>query len=465
MFLEKALPLVSEKLSGLIDGAHIAIGLFFLRLLAFSEQTRSFDLLTPSQSKWSYIQSNRDREDIGVRLNDVMATLETEKPVLQGKLFKDFTGAELSNSLLRELIDLISSVDIRDTEDTDTLGQIYEYFLGQFAATEGRKGGQFYTPESIIRMLVSIVKPNNGSLYDPCCGSGGMFLVSGSHAKSLEGQLELYGQEINPTTWRLTAMNLAMRGYAIDLGAQPANTLKEDQFSNCTFDYILANPPFNVSNWHSEDYENDRRWIHGVPPANNSNYAWLEHIATKLSDRGMAGVVLANSALSSSNKQECQIRRGMLEDDLIEVLIALPPQLFTNTQIPVCLWILSRNKRRKGEFLFIDGRSLGSMVSRKQKAFFTADIDKVKTTIDHWRSGALHEHQQGFSGVATLQDIEALTVSLTPGRYVKIGEQEQGEPLSEKLPALIQNLKGLQEEGAALDKKILSNLTVIADNI
>ena len=458
MKLEKSLPLLSEKLSGLIDAAHIAIGLFFLRLKSLTNPISGDDLFSEATNTWQLVQDIAGKGNVGQALNELSEKLELESVILRGKLFRGYTSTELNDGLLKELIAVIDQVDFQEVPDP--LGRIYEYFLGQFAATEGRKGGQFYTPTSIVKLLVRIIAPSEGRLYDPCCGSGGMFVQTETNAIEQNGRIERFGQEINPTTWRLTALNLAMRGYAIDLGSKPANTLKEDLFPESKFDYILANPPFNVPNWNAEGYEQDTRWIFGVPPKNNSNYAWISHIISKLSATGYAGIVLANSVLSGSNKQEIEIRKAMVKNDVIETIVSLPAQMFSNTQIPVCLWILTRNKRRKGEVLCIDARDFGTMISRIQRAFEKADIDKVCSEIQDWRSNSAYMPTAGVTGIASKVSIEDNSYTLTPGRYIETAVTPE-QNSTEEFFRLLQQLRSIQSQGAALDKQIARNLSAV----
>ena len=351
------------------------------------------------------------------------------------------------------------------------LGEVYEYFLGQFASAEGKKGGQFYTPAHIVKTLVAVLAPHQGRVYDPCCGSGGMFVQSERFVEERGGQrddIAIYGQESNPTTWRLAAMNLAIRGLNANLGAEPADTFARDQHPDKKFDYILANPPFNISDWGGEHYSSDPRWEYGRPPSGNANYAWLQHMLWKLRPGGEAGVVLANGSMSSSTSGEGKIREAMIRSDVVEAMVALPGQLFLNTQIPVCLWFLtndktSRRRDRRSETLFIDARAMGTMVSRVQRELTDEDIDKIANTVHAWRGDSdtqtTYENIPGFCYSATLSEMEKHGFVLTPGRYVgAAATQDDDEPFEEKMQRLTALLTSQREEGRSLDAIIEANL-------
>lgn len=381
----------------------------------------------PQEARWESLRAKAKQPDIGSLIDGAMTAIENENPSLRGKLDKRFGRAQLGQGVLGELIDLISTIGFAEKSGaSDVLGEVYEYFLGQFASAEGKKGGQFYTPSHVVKTLVAVLSPHNGRVYDPCCGSGGMFVQSEEFVKSHGGRVDdisIYGQESNPTTWRLAAMNLAIRGFAADLGKEPADTFARDQFPDLKFDYIMANPPFNISDWGGEKYESDPRWKFGRPPVGNANYAWLQHMLWKLRPGGQAGVVLANGSMSSNQSGEGQIREAMIRGDVVEVMISLPGQLFLNTPIPVCLWFLTNNKTangrdRRGETLFIDARQLGSMETRVLKVFTDDDIAKIADTVQAWKSGEGYEDIAGFCKSASLDEIEKNGFVLTPGRYV-----------------------------------------------
>lgn len=426
----------------------------------------------PADARWEAIRAQAKQPDIGQIIDRALVSIEKENPTLRGKLDKRFGAAQLESGRLGELVDLISTIGFGDSEKAqDVLGEVYEYFLGQFASAEGKKGGQFYTPAHVVKTLVAVLAPHKGRVYDPCCGSGGMFVQSEQFVESHGGRrddISIYGQESNPTTWRLAAMNLAIRGFAADLGQEPADTFARDQFPDQKFDYILANPPFNISDWGGEKYGSDPRWAFGRPPVGNANYAWLQHILWKLRPGGEAGVVLANGSMSSSQSGEGQIREAMVRGDVVEVMVALPGQLFLNTQISVCLWFLTNDKTkrgrdRRGETLFIDARQMGTMETRVNRVLTDEDIQKIAGTVHAWRGDGLvsdgYEDIPGFSYSARLEEIEKNGFVLTPGRYVGAADQDDDdEPFDQKIMRLSALLKQQQEEGAKLDLQITENL-------
>lgn len=426
----------------------------------------------PSQARWESIRAQAKQPTIGQIIDRALVAIENENPSLRGKLDKRFGAAQLEPGRLGELVDLISTIGFGSEEKAqDVLGEVYEYFLGQFASAEGKKGGQFYTPASVVKVLVAVLAPHKGRVYDPCCGSGGMFVQSEQFVQSHGGRrddISIYGQESNPTTWRLAAMNLAIRGFAADLGQEPADTFARDQFPDQKFDYILANPPFNISDWGGEKYESDPRWRYGRPPIGNANYAWLQHILWKLRPGGEAGVVLANGSMSSGQSGEGQIREAMVQGDVVEVMVALPPQLFFNTQIPACLWFLTNDKRqrgrdRRGEVLFIDARQLGTMETRVFRKFTEDDIARIADTVHAWRADGETKHKYkdvaGFCQSVKVADIEKQGFVLTPGRYVGAEEtEEDDEPFDEKMKRLTALFKQQQADGAWLDQHIAENL-------
>ena len=427
----------------------------------------------PAEARWESLRNQAKQPDIGPLIDRALAAIENQNPnTLRDKLDKRFGAAQLEPGRLGELVDLISTIGFGEGEKSgDVLGEVYEYFLGQFASAEGKKGGQFYTPAHVVKTLVAVLAPHRGRVYDPCCGSGGMFVQSERFVESHGGRrddISIYGQESNPTTWRLAAMNLAIRGFAVNLGQEPADTFARDQHPQDKFDYILANPPFNVSDWGGEKYDNDPRWAYGQPPAGNANTAWLQHILWKLRPGGEAGVVLANGSMSSNTSGEGQIREAMVRGDVVEAMVALPGQLFLNTPIPVCLWFLTNDKTRRGrdrrgETLFIDARQLGTMATRVQRILTDEDIAAIAATVHAWRGDGKAENAYkdvpGFCYSAKLDEIEKNSFVLTPGRYVGAADQEKDdEPFAQKMARLVAQLQEQQAEGARLDAAIAANL-------
>ena len=423
----------------------------------------------PEGARWEDLRAAAKQPDIGKRVDDALVLIETENPKLKGILDKRYARAQLPDGKLGELVDLISTIGFGDTPDVarDVLGQVYEYFLGQFASAEGKKGGQFYTPASIVKTLVAVLAPHEGKVYDPCCGSGGMFVQSekfiSSHGGKI-GDVSIYGQESNPTTWRLAAMNLAIRGIDFNLGKEPGDTFVRNQHPDLRADYILANPPFNISDWWHGSLEGDPRWLYGTPPQGNANYAWLQHMLHHLRPTGRAGIVLANGSMSSSQSSEGEIRAAMVQADVVEVMVALPGQLFFNTQIPACLWFLAKAKpaHRKGEVLFIDARKLGSMISRVQAELTDEAIDRIASTVAAWRGEAgctSYEDVAGFCRSVPLAEIAQHGHVLTPGRYVGAEEvEEDDDAFAEKMQRLTQQLGEQMRKGAELDAVIRQKL-------
>ncbi|CAN7253003.1 class I SAM-dependent DNA methyltransferase [Pseudomonas sp. LjRoot71] len=427
----------------------------------------------PEVARWEAIRAAAKQVDIGKRIDDALAAIEAENPRLKNILDKRYARAQLPDGKLGELVDLISTIGFGDDigKARDLLGQVYEYFLGQFASAEGKRGGQFYTPASIVKSLVAVLNPHHGKVYDPCCGSGGMFVQSEKFIEAHGGKLgdvSIYGQEANPTTWRLAAMNLAIRGIDFNLGKEPADTFVRNQHSDLRADFVLANPPFNISDWWHGSLEGDPRWVYGTPPQGNANYAWLQHMLYHLKPNGRAGIVLANGSMSSSQNSEGDIRKAMVEADVVEVMVALPGQLFFNTQIPACLWFLTKQKTaRPGEVLFIDARKLGTSVSRVQIELTDADIERIAQTVANWRGepldvgGEIAEYQDiaGFCRSVKLAEIAEHGHVLTPGRYVGAEEvADDDEAFAEKMQRLTHQLGEQMEKGAELDQLIRQKL-------
>ncbi len=431
----------------------------------------------PEAARWEPLRAAAKQPTIGKHIDDALTLVEKENPKLRGILDKRYARAQLPDGKLGELVDLVSTIGFGDNPSTarDILGQVYEYFLGMFASAEGKRGGQFYTPASIVKTLVAILSPHLGRVYDPCCGSGGMFVQSERFIEAHGGKrddISIYGQEANPTTWRLAAMNLAIRGIDFNLGREPADTFVLNQHKDLRADFILANPPFNISDWWHASLTGDARWHYGDPPAGNANYAWLQHMLHHLKPTGRAGIVLANGSMSSSQNSEGQIRAAMVEADVVEVMIALPGQLFFNTQIPACLWFLVKKKtHRQGEVLFIDARKLGSMISRVQCEFTDEVIAHIANTVAAWRGDDRHSREgesrhsreggnpstdyqdiPGFCRSVTLAEIAQHGHVLTPGRYVGAeAVEDDDEGFADKMQKLTELLGEQMAKGAELD--------------
>lgn len=508
--IKKTLWATADKLRANMDAAeykHIVLGLIFLKYISDTFQTRRNELTTrftdkkdayfiaqestayevskeledrdyyrevnafwvPEAARWEVLRAHAKQPDIGKRIDDALSLIELENPKLKGILDKRYARAQLPDGKLGELVDVISSIGFstEGQKAKDLLGQVYEYFLGQFASAEGKKGGQFYTPASIVRTLVAVLAPHHGKVYDPCCGSGGMFVQSEKFIEAHGGKLgdvSIYGQESNPTTWRLAAMNLAIHGIDFNLGKEPNDTFTKNQHPDLRADFILANPPFNISDWWHASLENDLRWAYGTPPQGNANYAWLQHMLYHLKPNGRAGIVLANGSMSSTQNSEGEIRRRMVEVDAIECMIALPGQLFSNTQIPACLWFLTKRKStRIGEVLFIDARKLGTMISRAQIEFSEADIQKIADTVYAWRNdgGSKNTYADipGFCRSVELAEIAEHGYVLTPGRYVGAeAVEEDDEDFALKMQKLTETLSEQMAKGAELDAVIREKL-------
>lgn len=424
----------------------------------------------PPQARWSVFRDNAKRPEIGKILDDAMDLIERENPSLKGILPKTFARPELDKRRLGELIDLLGSIEVGGdlAREQDVLGRVYEYFLGKFAVAEGKSGGEYYTPSCVVRLLVEMIEPHKGRVYDPCCGSGGMFVQSEKFVESHGGKrhdIAVYGQELNPNTWRLCAMNLALRGIESNLGGQWGDTFHHDLHPDLKADYVLANPPFNISDWGGDQLREDQRWKYGAPPAGNANFAWVQHIVHHLAPNGVAGFVLANGSMSSNSGGEGQIRKTLIEADLVDCMIAMPGQLFYTTQIPVCLWFLRRTKKgNKGQTLFIDARKMGRMVDRTHRELTEEDLQKIADTYHVWRGGsrsAATEYADvpGFCKSADRAEIEKHGFVLTPGRYVgAAAAEDDGEPFEEKMQRLTKKLDEQFAESAKLEQAIRKNL-------
>ncbi|MEJ8849646.1 class I SAM-dependent DNA methyltransferase [Variovorax rhizosphaerae] len=422
----------------------------------------------PEAARWESIRAAAKQPEIGKRIDEALSLVEVENPKLKGILDKRFARAQLPDGKLGELVDLVSTIGFGQdaAQARDVLGEVYEYFLGMFASAEGKRGGQFYTPRSIVKTLVAVLAPHHGKVYDPCCGSGGMFVQSEEFIEAHGGKLgdvSIYGQEANPTTWRLAAMNLAIRGIEFNLGREPADTFVRDQHPDLRADFILANPPFNISDWWHASLMGDARWHYGDPPQGNANYAWLQHMLHHLKPTGRAGIVLANGSMSSPQNGEGEIRRAMVEADVVEVMVALPGQLFFNTQIPACLWFLVKEKRaRQGEVLFIDARKIATMISRVQCELTNEVVERIGATVAAWRgeTGAgAYQDVAGYCRTVPLAEISEHGHVLTPGRYVGAEEVEDNdEEFADKMQKLTEKLGEQMARGAELDQLIRQKL-------
>ncbi len=495
----------ADKLRGNMepsDYKHVALGLIFLKYISDAFEARHKALLAedaqaaedkdeyladnvfwvPKDARWSHLQANAKLPTIGTLIDDAMRAIEKDNESLKGVLPKDYARPALNKVMLGELIDLISGIALNEEghASRDILGRVYEYFLGQFAGAEGKRGGEFYTPRSVVRVLVEMLEPYQGRIYDPCCGSGGMFVQSEKFVQEHGGRIgdiAIYGQESNYVTWRLAKMNLAVRGIDSKIFWNNEGSFHKDEFAAqrgsdgapMKADYILANPPFNISDWGGDRLREDVRWKFGVPPVSNANYAWLQHIYHHLAPNGTAGVVLANGSMSSNQSGEGEIRKAMIEADAVDCMVALPGQLFYSTQIPACLWFLARNKNpgkglrnRRGQVLFIDARKLGVLVDRTRRELTDEEIQKIADAYHAWRgepNAGKYADVAGLCKSASLEDIRKHGHVLTPGRYVGAAEQEDdGEPFEEKMLRLSALWREQRAEAAKLDAAIGANL-------
>jgi type I restriction enzyme M protein len=494
---------LADALRNNMDAAeykHVVLGLIFLKYIsdAFEEQHARLEaeraqgadpedadeyravniFWVPPEARWANLQANARQAEIGVVVDEAMGAIEKDNPTLKGVLPRDYARTGMDKQRLGQLIDLVTNIQLGDKESRskDILGRVYEYFLSQFASAEGKQGGQFYTPSYVVRLLVEMLAPYKGRVYDPCCGSGGMFVQSGkfleAHANGngnggkAKSQIAVYGQESNYTTWRLCKMNLAIRG--IDGHIAHGDSFHNDQYPDLKADYVLANPPFNDSDWRGELLKDDQRWKYGKPPAGNANYAWVQHFIFHLAPAGMAGFVLSNGSMSSNTSGEGEIRKAIVEADLVDCMVALPGQLFYSTQIPVCLWFLTRDKKngkfrdRRGNTLFIDARQMGTLVDRVHRELAVDDIGKIAGTYHAWRGDkgtGEYIDAAGFCKSATLDDIRANGHVLTPGRYVGAAEvEDDSEPFDVKMKRLTAEFNAQVTEGKRLDKVIGHNL-------
>ncbi len=414
----------------------------------------------PREARWEGIQANAKQPTIGKVVDDAMEAIEHENTTLKGVLPKIYGLPGLDKQGLGKLIDLIGGIGLGSAEHQarDTLGAVYEYFLSRFASAEGKGGGEFFTPSSVVRLLVEMIEPFEGRVYDPCCGSGGMFVQSVKFVEAHNGQrdqVSIYGQESNRTTWRMARMNLAIRGLEAHLGSKHADSFREDLHADLRADFVFANPPFNVSEWHGEQLRDDVRWKYGVPPTGNANFAWVQHFVHHLAPSGIAGFVLANGSTSSMQSGEGEIRQELVEADLVDCVVALPGQLFYATPIPVCLWFVKKDRLRAGQTLFIDARKLGRMETRVHRVFDRGDLERVAGAYHRWRDQDGYEDEAGFCKAASMEEIGQHDFVLTPGWYSGIGdEDDDGELLEEKLLRLTSCLSTQTAESRRLDKEI-----------
>jgi type I restriction enzyme M protein len=480
---------------------HIALGLIFLKYIsdsfeeAFERALNDPDryegmeeevdyyraqntFWVPKEARWAYLRDNAKKPEIGKIIDDAMIAIEKENPDLKGVLPKSFARPDLDKTKLGELIDTFSSIGFRDKEHggKDILGRIYEYFIGRFAGSEGKGGGEFFTPQSVVKTLVAMIEPYKGRVYDPCCGSGGMFVQSEKFVEAHGGSkddIAVYGQESNPTTWRLAKMNLAIRGITGNIGAYQADTFHEDLHPDLRADFILANPPFNISDWGGERLSDDIRWKYGTPPAGNANYAWIQHMIHHLAPTGIAGFVLANGSLSSNTSGEGEIRKKLIEAGLVDAIVALPPQLFYTTQIPAALWFISRDRHnhkfrdRHDEILFIDARKMGVMVTRKNRELTDEEIGRISDAYHAWRTkDGKYEDVKGFCKAAKIEEVEKNGFVLTPGRYVGTDiVEEDDEVFEEKMKRLTGELSDQFKQSRELEDRVRKNLEGIGFSV
>lgn len=503
---EAKLFLAADKLRGSMDASeykHVALGLVFLKYisdafntvyeklaadeLADEEDAEEYlaerTFWVPKEARWAHLQANAKQPTIGKLVDDAMLAIEKSNASLKGVLPNNYAREALNKTMLGELIDLISTIGMNEESDKskDILGRVYEYFLGGFAGAEGKRGGEYFTPRSIVRVLTEMLEPYKGRVYDPCCGSGGMFVQSEKfvieHGGRI-GDIRVYGQEMNNTTWRLAKMNMAVRGIDADIKWNNEGSFHKDELPDLKADFILANPPFNISDWGGNRLREDVRWKYGTPPVGNANYAWLQHIVHHLAPNGIAGVVLANGSMSSNSSGEGEIRQSLIENDLVDCMVALPGNLFYGVTIPCCLWFLTKNKKpeglrdRSGEVLFIDARKIGTMVDRVRRDFSDDDVFQISDTYHAWRgqSDAIerrgaYEDVSGFCHSARLGDIKTNNYVLTPGRFVGAEDElDDGVPFEEKFEILKNTLAQQFETSSLLEDKITKAMNAVNSN-
>ncbi len=489
---EEKLWQAADKLRGSMDAAeykNVALGLIFLKYVSDSFEEKYEELKqdpyadeedqdeylaenifwVPKEARWQYINDNSKRPEIGQIVDKAMIAIEKENESLKGVLPKDYARPALDKEKLGDIIDLFT-FKVGDTESKkqDVLGRVYEYFIAKFASAEGKNAGEFYTPSSIVKLLVEMIEPYKGRIYDPCCGSGGMFVQSERFVENHQGRLDdiaIYGQESNPTTWKLAKMNLAIRGIDNDLGDRNADTFHNDLHKGLKADYILANPPFNIKDWGQEKLLDDYRWKFGIPPSNNANYAWIQHIVSKLKPNGTAGFVLANGSISSG-RSELEIRKNLIENNLVDCIVTLPSNLFYSVTVPVCLWLITNNKgenitnKKENNILFIDARKIGYMVSRKLRKFSDEDIQKVTQIYHSWRGTSNKQYEDiiGFCKAASIEEIKNNDYILTPGRYVGLINEEDSELFEQKMERITVDLSKQFTKSKELEGQIRASL-------
>lgn len=482
----------ADVLRGSMDASeykHVILGLIFLKYISDSFEAKRAELLedpyadpddkdeyiseniffVPEGARWDVIKNSAHTNSVGTAIDSAMEQIEKENPKLKGVLPKNYARPEMDQRRLGEVVDLFTNIKMHEHgNEKDILGRTYEYCLQKFASQEGKNAGEFYTPSSVVRTLVEVLKPYHGRVYDPCCGSGGMFVQSAKFIESHGGQLNdisVFGQESNPTTWKLAQMNLAIRGIDANLGPHNADTFLEDLYPHEKMDFVMANPPFNDKSWWHKSLEDDPRWAYGTPPESNANFAWMEHMISHMNRNGKIGMVLANGALSTQTKGEGEIRKNIIEADLVDCIVALPEKLFYSTGIPVSLWYLSMNKKQKGKTLFIDAKDMGTMVSRKLREFSDEDVKKIGELYQSYEEGEL-ENNPGHWAVVDTEEIAKQDYILTPGRYVGIEEDEEdGEPFDEKMKRLTSELGDLFKQSHELEAEIRKQLEKIGYEI
>ena len=487
--IEKTLWAAADKMIGGLSVSNykfVVLGLIFLKYISDSFEEKYNELVkqgygleevrdayeedniffVPEKARWSYLVAHSKDYNIGEILDNALDLIEKENTSLKGVLFKIYNSPDFRNVNLGEIIDLFTNIKLgtKEASEKDMLGRVYEYFLGQFASKDGQKGGEFYTPACIVKTMVEMIEPYSGRVYDPACGSGGMFVQSLKFIENHQGNvrnISIYGQEKNPTTWKLAKMNLAIRSIDGDLGKFAADTFHEDLHKDLKADYILANPPFNISDWGQEKLVDDYRWKYGVPPKGNANYVWLQHMISKLSVNGKAAIVLANGSLSAGG-QEAEIRKNLIENDLVDCIIAMPSNLFYTVTIPCSIWILNRNKKQKGNTLFINASNLGTMVTRKLRELLDEDIYKIANIYHNYQNGISYEDIPGFCKKSIIEDIKSNDYVLTPGRYIETEElEDDGIPFEEKIKKLTEELYNQMEASNKLDEEIKKILGAI----
>lgn len=490
--LENQLWSAADKMRGAVsvsDYKFIVLGLIFLKYISDSFEDKYKELVAegegleeerdcyiaenifyvPKTARWEYLVEHSKDTNIGEIIDDALTAIEKENTSLKNVLPKDYNSPTMRNVNLGELIDLFTNIKVgtKEAKERDLLGRIYEYFLGQFAKNELQKGGEFYTPACLVRTMVECIEPFQGKVYDPACGSGGMFVQSMKFVNDHQGNpynIGIFGQEKNPTTWRLAKMNLAIRSMYGDLGKYAADTFTEDLHKDLKADFILANPPFNLE-WDRDKVEDDPRWKYGLPPKNNANYAWLQHMISKLSQNGKMACILANGSLSASG-QEGEIRKKIIEKDLVDCIIAMPTNLFYTVTVPCAIWIINRNKKQKGKTLFINATNLGTMVTRRLRELSDSDIKKIADTYHNYQNNENYENLKGFCYSATTEEIQSNDYVLTPGRFVGVEETEDdGIPFEEKMKKITSELSKQFEESHKLEEEIRKNLKAIGYEI